>query len=199
MKKEFLEAVKNHTVYRRDNMVDQLAGAIRRSLDPFLANQVEERRDPFLSAPLSSAVSRVGVLYPNAGARQMAAHGNPNFGARHRSTAAAAAGPGAGAARAGGARPFSSHDSPILKLRKQGHGRSKGEVTTAGRSSAGDLPPGESKPQGGQQASGPGRQDGRRLTQTTTQDLASSTQQYQSAGGAPPSPRQLQRIQESHQ
>lgn len=38
VKKDFLEAVKNHTVYRRDNIVNQLTGKIKRSMDPFLTH-----------------------------------------------------------------------------------------------------------------------------------------------------------------
>lgn len=72
-------------------------------------------------------------------------------------------------------------------------------MATAGKSSVGGMHPGDSKPKGDQKDLGSTRLDGRRLTQTTTQDLASSTGMYQSAGGAPPSAQQLQRIQESQQ
>ena len=38
IRKEFLEAVKNHTVYRRDNMINNLTSQIKRSMDPYLTN-----------------------------------------------------------------------------------------------------------------------------------------------------------------
>ena len=156
---------------------------------------MEERPDPFSQRPLSSTVSRVGVLYPNTDARKMAAHANANFYARHHSTKFK---PETAVSRAGGARPFSSHNSPILKIRQQDP-TSKGEMTTAGRTSIDDIhQAGDFKPKGGDRKdSAYTREGGRRLTQTTTQDVASSTHMHHSAGGIPPSTHQLNKIRES--
>ena len=36
MVEQFIDAVKNHTVYRRDNLVQKMANQTKQALDPYL-------------------------------------------------------------------------------------------------------------------------------------------------------------------
>lgn len=53
---QFMKAVKNHTIYRRDNFVRNLANQTKQSLDPYLRFQILKKPDPFKQRPLSSAI-----------------------------------------------------------------------------------------------------------------------------------------------
>lgn len=60
-----MEAVKNHTVYRRDNFIRNLSNQTKSSFNPYLRFQIKEKKDPFESRPLSSALKRADAMYPS--------------------------------------------------------------------------------------------------------------------------------------
>ena len=62
---EFIKAVKNHTVYRRDNFVRNFTNQTKQSLEPYLRFQVKEPKDALKSRPLSSAIKRADGMYPS--------------------------------------------------------------------------------------------------------------------------------------
>lgn len=108
-----MNAVKNHTVYRRDKFVRNLSNQIKRNFDPYLRFQIKEKKDPFAERPLSSVIKRAGALYPS---RDAIARANatddamPNRSSNFNSVKQTA--------RPGQTRPMSSNYNQLLLLKE---------------------------------------------------------------------------------
>ena len=92
------------------------ANQTKQSFDPYLKFQIEAKKDPFKTRPLSSAVSRANAMYPS---RDTVRRANQTDGIPQ---AATSFNTNRNRLRPGQPRPLSSNFNNILLIRKDASG-----------------------------------------------------------------------------